>query len=107
MLSVLEEGGAWLADFTAVRGYYDALARVASGCCDEKTALQAASLALADQDFPKLTDDSLSMADPTNGNLFDNVEPHLDSPPQALHLHEQAPSRPQKNRRKKRDAGIN
>jgi len=64
LLSVLGEGGAWLADFTAVRGYYDALARISRGCCDEKTAIQAASLALSDQDFPKLTDGSLSMADP-------------------------------------------
>lgn len=64
LLSVLGEGGAWLAEFRAVRGYYDAVARIAAGCCDEKTAMGAASLALADQDFPGLPDGCLSMADP-------------------------------------------
>ncbi|MFI5379496.1 MAG: SNF2-related protein [Tepidisphaerales bacterium] len=64
LLSVLGEGGDWLADFAGVRGYYDTLARIVDGYCDKKTALRAASLAVTDQDFPKLTDGSLSMVDP-------------------------------------------
>lgn len=52
LLSVLGEGGAWLADFTNVRDFYAAAAALTSGQCDLPRAKRAAELIAADPKFP-------------------------------------------------------
>jgi superfamily II DNA or RNA helicase len=52
LLSILGAGGMWLADFTAVREYYQALAAVNGGSCDLMVAKQAAAVIAADAEFP-------------------------------------------------------
>ncbi|QDV88971.1 RNA polymerase-associated protein RapA [Phycisphaerae bacterium RAS2] len=56
LLSVLGEGGAWLADFSAVRDYYGALAAMSSGQCELPLARRAAALIASDSEFPPLPD---------------------------------------------------
>ncbi|MDW8343584.1 MAG: helicase-related protein [Verrucomicrobiae bacterium] len=51
LLSVLGEGGAWLAEFGPVREYYRALAALQRGLCDPATARRAATLICADPEF--------------------------------------------------------
>jgi SNF2 family DNA or RNA helicase len=53
LLSVLGEGGLWLADFSGVRGYYEALSELKHGHCDLPTAKKAATLIAQDRSFPK------------------------------------------------------
>ncbi len=52
LLSVLGEGGMWLADFSGVRNYYQAIASVHVGRCDRETADGAAAVIAADKEFP-------------------------------------------------------
>lgn len=52
LLSVLGEGGEWLAEFGRVRDYYRAISAVAGGRCDQETAISAASLISSDPHFP-------------------------------------------------------
>jgi len=52
LLSVLGEGGTWLADFGKVREFYAAIAAVKSGFCGLEQAAQAAELIAGDADFP-------------------------------------------------------
>lgn len=52
LLAVLGEGGAWLADFDAVRNYYRAVKAVAEGRCTLDTARIAAQLVCDDPLFP-------------------------------------------------------
>lgn len=52
LLSVLGEGGLWLAEFAVVRDYYQALAAVKRGLCDHAKARRAAAPICADQAFP-------------------------------------------------------
>jgi superfamily II DNA or RNA helicase len=54
LLAVLGEGGAWLADFAAIRDYYRAVKAVAEGRCTLDTARVAAQLACDDPLFPGL-----------------------------------------------------
>jgi hypothetical protein len=63
LLSVLGEGGAWLADFAGVRNFYTALAAVRSGRCDIETARRAAALIAADPHFPPLAGEVTDHAD--------------------------------------------
>ncbi len=53
LLSVLGEGGAWLAEFRAVRDYYSAMAMTRRGLCSLEDTRPAASLILNDQRFPE------------------------------------------------------
>ena len=52
LLAVLGEGGIWLADFSGVRDFYQALAAVKNGKCDRGMAQKAAVLIAADPQFP-------------------------------------------------------
>ena len=52
LVGVLGEGGSWLADFSAVRNYYQAIDSVRHGRCSLETAQSAAALIAADKDFP-------------------------------------------------------
>ncbi|MCL4532346.1 MAG: DEAD/DEAH box helicase, partial [Actinobacteria bacterium] len=52
LLSVLGEGGDWLAEFGRVRDYYEAISDVASGGCDQETASRTATLISGDPHFP-------------------------------------------------------
>jgi len=53
LLSVLGEGGVWLADFSAVRDFYEAVARIRrEGSCDSRTARKAARVIASDERFP-------------------------------------------------------
>lgn len=54
LLGVLGEGGAWLADFSAVRSYYEAIASIRSGQCSMETASTAAAVIVGDKEFPDL-----------------------------------------------------
>lgn len=56
LLSVLGEGGAWMADFAAVRDYYDAIDSVQRGRADQKLTLPAARLIVADGEYPQPTE---------------------------------------------------
>lgn len=68
LITVLGEGGAWLADFAGVRDFYAAVAAVRSGRCDIGTARKAAAMIAADSRFPLAsagvvdTSDSASVA---------------------------------------------
>lgn len=64
LLSVLGEGGAWLAEFSAVRDYYRAVEAVKLGQCDIETGRKAALLVASDPDFPKPRVDSFPLSDP-------------------------------------------
>ena len=57
LLQVLGEGGAWLADFSRVRHFYEAVAGVQQGSCDLETARKAAALVAADPHFPSFPGD--------------------------------------------------
>lgn len=63
LLTVLGEGGAWLADFAGVRDFYAAVAAVRNGRCDFETARKAAALITADPLFPA---SSAGLVDTTN-----------------------------------------
>lgn len=64
LLAVLGEGGAWLADFSTVRDYYEAIAALSNGQCDLATAERAAAVILADQRFPPMpSGESVGSAD--------------------------------------------
>jgi hypothetical protein len=52
LLAILGEGGMWLADFSSVRDFYNALAAVRNGKCDRGMAHKAAVLITADPQFP-------------------------------------------------------
>ena len=54
LLSVLGEGGAWIADFSGVRDFYGVLAAVGKGRSDLASAMKAAALIIADKQFPPL-----------------------------------------------------
>ncbi len=54
LLGVLGEGGPWLAEFSAARDYYAAMAALSAGRCDLPTARRAARVIVADPDFPPL-----------------------------------------------------
>lgn len=54
LLAVLGEGGAWIAEFDAVRAFYAAIAAVRDGGCALETARRAAALVAADPEFPPL-----------------------------------------------------
>ncbi len=58
LLSVLGEGGAWLADFAAVRNFYDVLADVTAAQTEPSSARRAAETMVADSEFPPLPGDS-------------------------------------------------
>jgi superfamily II DNA or RNA helicase len=64
LLSVLGEGGAWLADFSGIRDYYRAVDAVRNGRCDIETGRKAAALVTSDPDFPKPPVDSFPLSDP-------------------------------------------
>jgi superfamily II DNA or RNA helicase len=64
LLSVLGEGGEWLAEFAGVREYYAAIAALRRGGCDLETARRAARLVVADGRFNRPEGDaSLNVAD--------------------------------------------
>lgn len=63
LLTVLGEGGAWLADFAGVRDFYAAVAAVKNGRCDIGTARKAAALIAADPLFPAPSAWSIDTAD--------------------------------------------
>jgi superfamily II DNA or RNA helicase len=63
LLTVLGEGGAWLADFAGVRDFYAAVAAVRNGRCDIGTARKAAALITADPLFPAPSSWSIDTAD--------------------------------------------
>jgi hypothetical protein len=52
LLSVLGEGGGWLAEFSGVRNYYRSIQAVKDGKCDLETARKSAVLITADSSFP-------------------------------------------------------
>ena len=52
LLTVLGEGGAWLAEFNDVRQYYEAIAALRDGRCDSGLAKKAAELLAADATVP-------------------------------------------------------
>lgn len=54
LLTVLGEGGRWLADFNTVRRYYAAIACLQAQDCDPEDAGHAARLIASDRDFPGL-----------------------------------------------------
>ena len=56
LLSVLGEGGKWLADFQGIRDYYTALSCLKSGACNLPTARKAARLIADDPSFPNRPD---------------------------------------------------
>lgn len=58
LLSVLGEGGAWLAEFAAIRDFYEAIPAVRSGRCQLQTAQRAAALIASDPGFPPGPDGS-------------------------------------------------
>ncbi len=51
LLGVLGEGAAWLADFPAVRSYYEAIASIRNGRCSMQTAGAAAAVIVGDKEF--------------------------------------------------------
>ena len=53
LLSVLGEGGPWLAEFSCVRDYYEALKGLEKGLPTLETARRAAAVIGADSDFPR------------------------------------------------------
>jgi hypothetical protein len=63
LLQVLGEGGAWLADFSRVRHFYEAVAGVQQGSCDLETARKAAALVAADPHFPSFPGDPAIRSD--------------------------------------------
>jgi len=52
LLSVLGEGDRWMADFSTVREFYNAIAKIKVGQCDLDTATAVAETVLADPEFP-------------------------------------------------------
>jgi len=54
LLQVLGEGGAWLADFSGVRTYYQAIRELQGGQCGQKTARETAHIIAADPAYPPL-----------------------------------------------------
>lgn len=64
LLSVLGEGGAWLAEFSGIRDYYRATDAVKNGRCDIETGRKAATLVASDPSFPKPPVDSFPLSDP-------------------------------------------
>jgi superfamily II DNA or RNA helicase len=52
LLSVLGEGGRWLADFQSVRDYYWTVVTTRNGRCELRSAQKAASLILSDTELP-------------------------------------------------------
>lgn len=63
LLSVLGEGGAWLADFGEVRNYYKALGELKRGHCELPLAREAASLIASDLHFPQPPKNSIELSD--------------------------------------------
>jgi len=53
LLSVLGEGGPWLAEFSCVRDYYEAIAGIEEGRLTQHAARRAAAVINADPDFPR------------------------------------------------------
>ena len=64
LLAVLGVGGAWLADFSNVRAYYQAVAAVRGGGCRLETAQATGRLIASDCDFPDEQGNALAGADP-------------------------------------------
>ncbi len=54
LLTVLGEGGAWIAEFEDVRKYYGAIAALKKGRCDYRLVRKAAELLASDPDIPPL-----------------------------------------------------
>ena len=52
LLSVLGEGGGWLAEFSGVRNYYSCIQAVKDGTCDPETARKSAVLITGNPSFP-------------------------------------------------------
>jgi superfamily II DNA or RNA helicase len=52
LLSVLGEGGGWLAEFSGIRNYYSSIQAVKDGKCDPEIARKSAVLITADSSFP-------------------------------------------------------
>jgi len=65
LLSILGEGGVWLAEFKAVRDYYQAVAAVRQGACGKELSRQAAVLIAADPDFPQPPGNPINLTDTT------------------------------------------
>lgn len=63
LLGVLGEGGAWLADFSAVRNHYEAIASIRHGRCSMDTAEAVAAVIAADTQFPDQQGNVGTMAD--------------------------------------------
>jgi len=63
LLSVLGEGGKWLADFSGVRDYYEAVAAVEAGMCDLEQARRAARMIAADPQFPDFSSAGVARED--------------------------------------------
>lgn len=52
LLTILGEGGAWIAEFDDVRKYYRAIGSIKNGNCDKQSARKAAELLISDRDVP-------------------------------------------------------
>jgi SNF2-related domain len=57
LLSVLGEGGAWLAEFSGIRNYYNSIQGVKDGKCELESARKSAVLITADSSFPAPPDE--------------------------------------------------
>jgi superfamily II DNA or RNA helicase len=66
LLTILGEGGAWIAEFDDTRKYYGAVVAITKGQCDSRTARKAAELLTSDPDVPLLPGEKDPIVNPRN-----------------------------------------
>ncbi|MFZ2147693.1 MAG: helicase-related protein [Sedimentisphaerales bacterium] len=64
LLTLLGEGGAWIAEFDDIRKYYGVIAALGKGRCDNRSARKAAELLVSDPDVPALPGEKGPTLDP-------------------------------------------
>jgi len=79
LLAVLGEGGRWLADFSGIRDYYNAISTIRKGTFGLETARNIAAMITADSDFPESPDnivDIKNQSELTNNLWFTASSEH-------------------------------
>jgi len=66
LLTILGEGGSWIAEFNDVRQYYGTIAAIAGGRCDSKMARKAAELIMSDPDADPFPGEKIGALDKKN-----------------------------------------
>jgi len=64
LLTILGEGGAWIAEFDDVRKYYGVVAAINKGRCDSRSARKAAELLISDPDVLSFPGEKSPILDP-------------------------------------------